>query len=114
MPDIPKVEGELKLVDGDDWVKAADQLQEARELVKSASELVDVSKERLQELMGDDEAIEIPGLVRIYWRWGKPGTKWKGTAEAMAQDNGLNLDDYKVPGKASRAFTPYFLKRAEG
>jgi len=115
VPDVPEVKGELSVVDGEEWRKAAEVLQEARELVAAAGELEDSAKADLQAMMTTMkvEAIEIPEFLRIYWRYGKPKVSWKSTAAALAEAGKLKVNDYKVTGKASRSFSPYFLKRAE-
>lgn len=113
--EIPEVEGELTIVDGSEWFEAAAELQEAKALAATATELVNMAKERLQDMMTVEglDAIEVDGQARIYWRPGNPRTLWKGTAQAAAEAEGFDLDKYIKTGKASRSFRPYFLKREE-
>jgi hypothetical protein len=57
----------------------------------------------------DLDAIEIPDLVKIYYRQQAGRTSWKGTAEAIAKEAELDVSDFLKIGKPSRAFRPYFL-----
>jgi predicted phage-related endonuclease len=115
MPDVPEVEGELRVVEGAEWRKAADELRQARELIEAASELEKTAKDRLQTLMADAalEAVEIPDLARLYWRTVEGRTQWKKTAESLANEADLNLNDFLVMGKPYRTFRPFFIGRRE-
>ncbi|KKK53178.1 hypothetical protein LCGC14_3097370, partial [marine sediment metagenome] len=109
--DIPEVEGELTLIDVDEWRSAAEELREAQGLRKAAAELEDTAKDTLKGLMetiGVD-AVEIPDLARLYYRYSEGRVSWKKTAEAAAEDAGKPIDAYKVEGKPYRTFKPYFL-----
>jgi putative phage-type endonuclease len=110
--DIPKIEGELTTVDSDEWVRAATEFREARELKDTATELEETAKARVQELMHRDElhAAEVPGLVRFYYKPFPGNTKWKPTAEAIAREARLNVDDFIVKGDGYTKFTPYLLR----
>lgn len=113
--DVPKVEGELKVVDGTEWREAALELQEARTLKGAASELEKIAAEKLKVLMeaGSLDAIEIAEFARIYWRAQQGRTQWRGTAEKLAKAADLDVQDYIVTGKGSRPFKPYFLRGQE-
>ncbi|KKK63730.1 hypothetical protein LCGC14_2991340, partial [marine sediment metagenome] len=60
--DIPEVEGELKVIDVDEWRSAAEELREAQGLRKAAAELEDTAKGTLKGLMESSglDAVEIP------------------------------------------------------
>ncbi len=111
--DIPEVEGELKVIDVDDWRSAALELQEAQGLRKAAAELEDTAKGTLKGLMESSglDAVEIPDLARLYYRYSEGRVSWKKTAEAAAEDAGKPINAYKVEGKPYRTFKPYFLRR---
>jgi len=110
--DIPQVEGELITVDSDEWVKAATEFREARELKDTATELEETAKAKVQELMHRDElhAAEVPGLVRFYYKWMTGNTKWKETAAALAREAQLSVDDFIVKGEGFKRFSTYLLK----
>jgi len=110
--DIPHIEGELTIVDSDEWVKAATEFREARELKDTATELEETAKTKVQELMHRDElhAAEVSGLVRFYYKMFAGNTKWKPTAEAIAREARLNVDDFIVKGDSYTKFTPYLLR----
>ncbi len=111
--DIPEVEGELKVIDVDAWRSAAEELQEAQGLRKAAAELEDTAKGTLKGLMENSglDAVEIPDLARLYYRYSDGRVSWKKTAEAMAKETEFPLEYYKVEGKPFRTFKPYFLTR---
>jgi hypothetical protein len=111
-PDIPQVEGELTIVDSDEWRKAAAEFREARELKDAATELEQTASARVQELMDRQEldAAEVSGVARFYRKWMQGNTKWKPTAEAIAREAQLNVDDFIVKGEGFRKFTPYLLR----
>ncbi len=111
--DIPEIEGELKVIDVDDWRSAALELQEAQGLRKAAAELEDIAKSTLKGLMESSglDAVEIPDLARLYYRYSDGRVSWKKTAEAMAKETEFPLEYYKVEGKPFRTFKPYFLTR---
>ena len=110
--DIPEVEGELKIIDVDQWRSAAEELREAQGLRKAAAELEDTAKGTLKGLMEEDglDAVEIPDLARLYYRFSQGRTSWKKTAEAIAKDADVSIDEFKVEGKPYRTFKPYFLR----
>ena len=109
--DIPQVEGEMTLVEGAEWRAAATDLREAHALRETAEELEDAAKERLQAMMHRDElhAAEVPGLVRMHYKWMAGNTKWKETAQAIARAAQLNVDEFVVKGAGHTRFTPYYL-----
>ncbi len=113
--DIPEIEGELKIIDGDAWRESALQLREARSLKNAATDLENVAKAKLQELMTDQglDAVEIPDLARLYYRQSAGRVSWKKTAEAIAKDTNTSVDEFKIEGKPYRTFKPYFLTREE-
>ncbi len=113
--DIPEVEGELKVIDVDTWRSAAEELRDAQSLRKAGAELEDIAKGRLKYLMESNEldAVEIPDLARLYYRMSSGRTSWKKTAEAIAKDANVTVDEFKVEGKPYRTFKPYFLTREE-
>jgi putative phage-type endonuclease len=113
--DIPEVEGELKTVDSEEWKEAAEQLREASALVSTATALKKEAQTRLKGMMTDQglALIEVPDVVRIYWREQEPRVNWKETAEYMAKVKALDVDAFKRRGKATRSFRPYFLKQQE-
>lgn len=114
-PEIPQIEGELTVIDGDTWREGIVQLQDAVNLRKAASELEDSAKDTLKGLMEDQglDAVEIPDLARLYYRMSAGRTSWKKTAEAIAKDTNVDVDEFKVEGKPYRTFKPYFLSREE-
>ena len=109
--DIPEIEGELTTIDELEWRDAAMQLKEARELKDAAGELHAIASTRLKDLMTVKglSAIEVPDLVRIYYREQDGRVSWKKTAAVIAQAANLDLDSYKIVGDPSRSFRPYFL-----
>lgn len=111
--DVPKVEGELKVVDGPMWREFAGQLLEAQALKRAALDLEGQAKEQLQALMQDvgAEAVEIAEFARLYWKEQAGRAQWKKVAEALAKAASLDVNDYMVVGKPSRPFRPYFLKQ---
>ncbi len=113
--DIPEIEGELKVIDGDAWRGPTLELQEAQGLRKAAAELEDAAKDTLKELMEGNglDAVEIPDLARLYYRMSSGRTSWKGTATALAQEADLDVADFIVQGKDFRTFKPYFLTTTE-
>ncbi len=113
--DIPEIEGELTVIDGDAWRESALQLREARGLKDAATELHNSAKATLQRLMKDQglDAVEIPDLARLYYRMSKGRVSWKGTATAIAQEADLDVANFTVEGKPFRTFKPYFLSREE-
>ena len=111
--DIPEVEGELKVIDMSEWRNAAEELREAQGLRTAAAELEDTAKGTLKGLMetvGVD-AVEIPDLARLYYRLSEGRVSWKKTAEAIAKDTNVSVDEFKIEGKPYRTFKPYFLTR---
>lgn len=113
--EIPEIEGELKVIDGDAWRQAAEELRAAVSLRKAAAELEDSAKGALKGLMEDQglDAVEIPDLARMYYRMSTGRTSWKGTATAIAQEADLDVGDFIVQGKDYRTFRSYFLTREE-
>lgn len=113
--EIPQIEGELTVIDGDTWREGIVQLREAVNLRKAAAELEDSAKDTLKGLMEDQgfDAVEIPDLARLYYRMSKGRVSWKGTATAIAQEAGLDVANFTVEGKPFRTFKPYFLTREE-
>jgi len=113
--EMPEVEGALIYVDGEEWIKAAKDFQEARELREAAQALEDQAKSLIREMMDQHEyaAIEIPGMARFYYRTMSGRVSWKKTAEAIAAAAQLPLDEYKVIGKGYRQFAPFFIKPSE-
>ncbi len=111
--DIPEIEGELKVIDVDQWRDAARELQEAQSLRKAAGELEDTAKGTLKELMESSglDAVEIPDLARLYYRMSEGRVSWKKTAEAIAKNADVAIDEFKVEGKPYRTFKPFFLTR---
>lgn len=114
-PEIPQIEGELKLIDGSAWRQAAQELREAVSLRKAAAELEDNAKDALKGLMENQglDAVEIPDLARLYYRMSAGRTSWKGTATAIAQEADLDIADFIVQGKDFRTFKAYFLTKEE-
>ena len=110
--DIPEVEGELKVIDGDIWRSAIKELREAVSLRKAAGDLEDTAKGTLKELMENQglDAVEVPDLARLYYRMSQGRVSWKKTAEAIAKDFDLTLEKWIVEGKPYRTFKPYFLR----
>jgi putative phage-type endonuclease len=113
--DIPHIEGEMTVVDGDDWRAAATALREARQLKDAAEELEETAKLKVQEFMHREElhAAEVPGLARFYYRPYPGSTKWKETAQAVAREAKLDVEQFIVKGEAYTRFTPYFLRPSE-
>ncbi len=113
--DIPEIEGELKVIDIDAWRNAAEELRDAQGLRKAAAELEDTAKGTLKGLMESSglDAVEIPDLARLYYRFSDGRVSWKKTAEAIAKDADVSIDEFKVEGKPYRTFKPYFLRTEE-
>jgi predicted phage-related endonuclease len=113
--EIPKIEGELTIVNTEDWQRMASDLREARELKEAASELEETAKTQIQERMHRDElhAVEVDGIARFYYRYQAGTTKWKETAEAIARAANLKTDAFLVKGDGFTKFTPYFLRPEE-
>ena len=113
--DIPEIEGELTTIDELEWRDAAMQLKEARELKDAATELHNLASGRLKDLMTVQgvSAIEIPDLVRIYYREQDGRVSWKKTALALAVAGSLDAEDFKIVGDPTRSFRPYFLTPPE-
>lgn len=111
---IPHVEGSVTIVNSDEWVKAATDLREARELKDAATALEETAKTRVQEMMHRDEihAAEVLGIAKFYYRWMEGNTKWKPTAEAIAREAGLKVDDFVIRGDGFKRFVPYFMRGA--
>ncbi|KKK48976.1 hypothetical protein LCGC14_3139720, partial [marine sediment metagenome] len=114
--EVPEVEGELKIMEGPDWLKAARDLQEAKELQDAAKTLADQAKDRVQELMKDisADAIELTDIGRFYYRTQDGRTSWKGTAQALAKESGLDLGTFEKVGKPFRTFRSYFYRSGQG
>ena len=113
--DIPKIEGELTVVNTEDWQRMASDLREARDLKQAAETLEESAKTQIQERMHRDElhAVEVDGLARFYYRYQAGTTKWKETAEAIAREANLKTDAFLVKGDGFTRFTPYFLSPEE-
>lgn len=113
--DVPDVEGELKIMEGPDWLKAARDLQEAKELQDATKTMVDQAKDRVQELMKSvgADAIELTDVGRFYYRTQDGRTAWKGTAQALAKESGLDLDTFTKVGKPFKMFRSYFYRQAQ-
>ena len=113
--DIPEIEGELTTIDDLEWRDAAEQFKEARELKVAATDLEANAAGRLKDLMTVQgvSAIEIPDLVRIYYREQDGRVSWKKTALALAVEASVDADDFKVLGDPTRSFRPYFLTPPE-
>lgn len=113
--EMPKVEGELKVIEDPEWLKLAKDIKEARELRMAAEELEKQAKEKVRSMMDEMglSAVEIPGFARLYYRTYKGSVSWKKTAEAMAKRAGLNLEEFLVVGQPRRSFSPFFLKGGE-
>ena len=113
--DIPKIEGELTIINTEDWQRMASDLRDARELKEAAEALEDTAKTQIQERMHRDElhAVEVDGLARFYYRYQAGTTKWKETAQAIAREANVNTDDYLMKGEGFTRFTPYFLSPEE-
>jgi hypothetical protein len=110
--EIPKIEGELTIVNDEDWQRMASDLREARELKDAAAALEETTKTQIQERMHRDElhAVEVEGLARFYYRYQAGTTKWKETAEAIARAANLKTDAFLVKGDGFTRFQPYFLR----
>jgi len=113
--DIPQVEGEMTVVDGENWRAAATSLREARQLKIAAEELEETAQAQVKELMHREEvhAAEVPGVARFYYRPYDGNTRWKETAQAIAREAKLDVEQFIVKGAAYTKFTPYFLKSGE-
>jgi putative phage-type endonuclease len=109
--EVPEVEGTVTTVDTDEWRKAAADLREARELKSSAEELETAAKETFKGLMHRDElhAAEVPGVLRAYYKPQPGTTQWKATAEAVAREAGLPVENFVVKGNPSTRFTIYLI-----
>jgi len=114
--EIPEIEGELKIMEGPDWLKAARDLQEAKDLQDTAKTLADQAKDRVQELMKgvDADAIELTDVGRFYYRTQDGRTSWKGTAQALAKESGLDLSAFEKVGKPFKTFRSFFFRSRQG
>ncbi len=110
--DIPQIEGEMTIVDSEEWLSAAQELQEATSLKKTAVELENIAKETVKDLMHRDEihAAEVSEIARFYYKQYPGRTSWKKTAEGLAKEAGLSIDDFEVKGKDYKKFNSYFMK----
>ena len=105
----------MTVVDGENWRTAATALREARQLKDTAEELEETAQAQVKALMHREEieAADVPGLARFYYRPYKGSTKWKETAQAIAREAKLDVEQFIVKGEAYTRFTPYFLKSGE-
>jgi predicted phage-related endonuclease len=108
--DMPQVGGELVNLDGDYlWEMAVADFREARELAKTAAEIEEQAKARLQKMMGELNASVAEGAgVRIYWKE-QAGRKTFDKAKLAKDHPEIDLSKYDKQGKPFRAFKPYFL-----
>jgi len=113
--DIPVIEGEVTVFESEEWIKAATAFREARELKDAATDLEETAKAKVQEFMHREEVhvAEVTGLARFYYRPYEGSTKWKETAQAIAREAKLDVEQFIVKGAAYTRFTPYFLKPGE-
>ena len=113
--DIPVIEGEVTVFESEEWIKAATAFREARELKDAATDLEETAKAKVQEFMHREEVhvAEVTGLARFYYRPYEGSTKWKETAQAIAREAKLDVEQFIVKGAAYTRFTPYFLKPSE-
>lgn len=107
LPEVPKVEGELITREDSEWIEAVAMLREAKELSETAKELEEAAKGRIQGLMGDAAVVE-GGGARIYWRE-QAGSRRLDEKLFRAAHPKIDLSQFKVPGKPTRPFRPYFL-----
>ena len=109
---IPQIEGEITTVDSEEWWSAAQELQEATSLKKTAVELENIAKETVKELMHREEvhAAEIDGFARFYYKQFPGRTSWKKTAENLAKEAGLDVETFKSIGKSYTRFNSFFMK----
>ena len=110
--DLPKVEGDVQQRDDGEWKEAVDDLKEAYELVKTAEEVQTASKERVQELMGEETAVE-GGCARVYWNTIKGRVSFD-KKKLIAEHPEIHLEDYEKRGASYKKFKPYFLTPEQG
>lgn len=108
---VPEVEGELAIMEDPKWQEVAQDYREARHLKDTAKDLESTAKERVQAMMkrAEEQAIEVPGIARFYYKQMGGRTSWKKTAEKMAKANNLQLESYIVKGKSYERFSPFFM-----
>lgn len=138
--DLPDTCGELVVQDTPEWKAAVETLLEAKELKDAACDLEDSAKAELQKMMGDSGIVEVPGLVRIYFKTQQGRTSLDEKAlvasrpidreklislaaqtvadspefmkfvEAINKDCILDIEQFKSRGNPSRPFKLYPLK----
>ncbi len=110
--DIPQIEGDMTFVDSEEWLSAAQELQEATSLKKTAVELENIAKDVVKDLMHRDEihAAEVLDFARFYYKLYPGRTSWKKTAENLAKEAGLGIETFKSVGESYTRFNSYFMK----
>ena len=110
--DIPQIEGDMTFVDSEEWLSAAQELQEATSLKKTAVELENIAKDVVKDLMHRDEihAAEVLDFARFYYKLYPGRTSWKKTAENLAKEAGLDIETFKSVGESYTRFNSYFMK----
>jgi len=107
--DLPKVGGELVTLTDYDWQLAVEDFRQARELAKTAVEIEEQAKAKLQEIMAKADASVAEGAgLRVYWKE-QTGRKTFDKARLAKDHPEIDLAKYEKAGKSFRAFRPYFL-----
>ncbi len=109
---IPQIDGEMTFVDSEEWLSAAQELQEAMSLKKTAVELEEIAKKTVKDLMHRDEihAAEVLDFARFYYKQYPGRTSWKKTAENLAKEAELDIETFKSVGESYTRFNSYFMK----
>ncbi len=101
--------GELFVVDAVDPItqKDIDAYIESKELLKQAKAINDRAKTKLIEIMGENNAVQLPGL-RCYYReqQGRVFYDYKAMKQA-----GIDLTPFKKQGKSFKSFKAYGVDR---
>ena len=110
--DVPEIDGEMTIVDSEEWWNAARELQEATSLKKTAMELENIAKETVKDLMHRQEihAAEVLDFARFYYKQYPGRTSWKKTAENLAKEAELDIETFKSVGESYTRFNSYFMK----
>jgi putative phage-type endonuclease len=109
IPDLPKIEGQVKQVDSPEFASLIEDLREVYEAERGIREIKVTRQQRVKEFMENMGADVVEGSnVRVYYRPSKPRQTWDAVKVAgLIMDQGLEPSEFKKSGKASRPFKPY-------
>lgn len=103
--ELPEVEGQLIVRSDDEWVKAAETMQQAAALRGTADDLEESAKTKLKELMGGYGAVE-GGGIRVYWKR-LAGRKTFDQKRLLAEHPEIKLEQYQRQGDPYEQFRAY-------